>query len=574
MVDGFTDPSATILEGHTKTVDAVAFSADSNVLASCSGDGTVRIWNVFAGLCDRTFTNYTSLSGLVTLSPAGDMVSYPSLNETVEVRDTASGRRIQALGRCHGLSALKFSLDGKTVALGFQNGTIRLWDIFTASNLVLRASESAAPVCSLDFASDKKTLAVCFKNDSVEIWSIDTGQHQKTMAYKNCTSIQFWASSKELTILSDDGVVSQIDTTTWRSKSHPYWYGIGLWTTWWPWYSSNSSTKPKPVMAFGTVEPACAATSLAGGGIWVHPWPRDRYHVASSDLLSDIHLLSFSPNGTKLLSCHEDRIIRIWDRFYGGEGLLTTGEGFLTKAKSPIIGHAFSPNGTMFATLHHSGRVRITRLWPRDEKFLSTRFPGNLALAFSPDSRFLALASARGNVEIHNLEENTVRCYGREGEDLEIVALAFLDEDTLAFADRETNQVGTLRFKSDEPSTGVVANAVVEEYPFEYLPFEKRVFEAANGEDKPPRFLMRGSRFVAMDWGYLLGQGSSTKTELGLQGRMFVKNDWLELDGKGLIWLPPNSRPVCAAIHRDVIVLGQGTGFDLLIRFDLSRLPA
>ncbi|RSL50959.1 hypothetical protein CEP53_008622 [Fusarium sp. AF-6] len=307
----------------------------------------------------KAFTNYTSLSGLVTLSPAGDMVSYPSLNETVEVRDTASGRRIQALGRCHGLSALKFSLDGKTVALGFQNGTIRLWDIFTAGNLVLRASESAAPVCSLDFASDKKTLAVCFKNDSVEIWSIDTGQHQKTMAYKNC--------------------------------------------------------------------------------------------------------------------------------------------------------HAFSPYGTMFATLHHSGRVRITRLWPRDEKVLSTRFPGNLASAFSPDSRFLALASARGNVEIHNLEENTVRCYGREGEDLEIVALAFLDEDTLAFADRKTNQIGTLRFKSDEPSTSVVANAVVEEYPFEYLPFEKRVFEAANGEDKPPRFLMRGSRFVAMDWGYLLGQGSSTK---------------------------------------------------------------
>ncbi|EXA30507.1 hypothetical protein FOVG_18111 [Fusarium oxysporum f. sp. pisi HDV247] len=576
-VDGYTAPFATALEGHTETVDAVAFSADSNILASCSGDGTVRIWNIFAGLCAKTFTNYKSLSGLVTLSPAGDMVSYPCLNGTIEVRDTTSGRCIQVLERCHGLSVLKFSPDGKTVALGFQNGTVRLWDVFTDSNLVLKASESAAPACALDFASDKKTLAVCLKNDSIEVWSTDTGQRQKTMAFKNCTSVQFWCSSKELTILSDDGVVSQIDTTTWRSKFHPYWYSIGLWTTWWPWYSYSGSTKPKAVMAFGTVPPACAATSLAGRGIWIHPWPRDRYHVASSDLLSDIHLLSFSPDGTKLLSCHEDRIIRIWDRLYGGEGPLTTGEGFLARAESPIIGHAFAPNGTMFATLHLSGRVRITRLWPRDERLLSTRFPGNLALAFSPDSRFLALASPPGNIEIHSLEQGTVRSWTREGEDQETMALVFLDNDTLAFADSKTNQVGTLLFKSDELSTPAVTNAVVEEYPFEHLPFENRVFEAANGEDgprsKPPRFLMRGSRFVAMDWGYLLREDPSTTSELGLQRRMLVKNDWLELDGKGLIWLPPNCRPVSAAIHQDVIVLGQGTGFDLLIRFDLSRLP-
>jgi len=73
-----TGRAAGLLQGHTDYIRPVVFSSDSNALASCSGDGTVRIWDVqthqalFTGLC-----GYCSQ---LSFSPDGDtlVVSGPS----------------------------------------------------------------------------------------------------------------------------------------------------------------------------------------------------------------------------------------------------------------------------------------------------------------------------------------------------------------------------------------------------------------------------------------------------------------------------------------------------------------
>lgn len=66
------EPACQTLEGHTGWVVSIAFSPDGETLASCSIDGTIRLWEVETGKCltiltvDRPYEglNITGVTGI------------------------------------------------------------------------------------------------------------------------------------------------------------------------------------------------------------------------------------------------------------------------------------------------------------------------------------------------------------------------------------------------------------------------------------------------------------------------------------------------------------------------------
>jgi WD40 repeat protein len=124
-----------VLEGHTSYVNAVVFSADGQLLASASGDKTVRVWETATGACRSVLEGHTDEVNAVVFSADGQLLASASDDMTVRVWETATGACRSVLeSRSSYVYHLAFSLDGRV--LRTDQGDIPLPpDLYSTSSL-------------------------------------------------------------------------------------------------------------------------------------------------------------------------------------------------------------------------------------------------------------------------------------------------------------------------------------------------------------------------------------------------------------------------------------------------------
>jgi WD40 repeat protein len=165
---------------------SLAFSPDGKLLA-LGGQQQVEVWDAASGDEVRILAgDANDVQRALAFSPDGKMLATAGSGSVIQLWEIASGkercrfevemelpenRRIYGPGGQFPIGALAFSRDGRLLAAGCADNTVRLWDVRTAQEQP-PLSANLSVVCALTFTTDGKQL-VSFDYDGLKVaWSV------------------------------------------------------------------------------------------------------------------------------------------------------------------------------------------------------------------------------------------------------------------------------------------------------------------------------------------------------------------------------------------------------------------
>jgi eukaryotic-like serine/threonine-protein kinase len=358
------------LKGHSGAVMSVSLSPDGQRLASGSLDGTVKIWDSATGKELLTFKETVGGVWSVAFSPDGRRVASAGWDNMMRIWDSATRQELFALeGHAFAVTSVAFSPNGLHLASGSGDDAVKIWDIATGKE-IFSLKGHAGQINGVAFSPDGRRVASGSADKTVKIWDIATRKELFSLSHAGMVlCVAFSPNGHYLASGSGDDMVKIWDSVTGKEL-----------------LAHNGHASQSNSAGFGP-----AGRHLASGswGEVMRTWGPtfDKELLALKGHAPRIDGVAFSPTGLRLASGNGDSSVTIWDT--------ATGQLFDLKGHADAVTSvAFSPDGQRLASASDDTTVKIWDCATSGELFdLKGHAKAVTSVAFSPDGRRLASAS-------------------------------------------------------------------------------------------------------------------------------------------------------------------------------------
>ena len=153
----------------------ICFSPDGKLVACASNDNMIKIWDTKMGICTRRLIGHSNKVPSVCFSADGAFIISGSYDQTIKIWDNGTGNCIKTLvGHTDTVSSACFSADG-TIVASLSVKIIKLWDSRTG-DCIHTLTNDADGVRSICFSPKETLLAVGLDDGAIKLWDIGVAQ--------------------------------------------------------------------------------------------------------------------------------------------------------------------------------------------------------------------------------------------------------------------------------------------------------------------------------------------------------------------------------------------------------------
>ncbi|PVF91890.1 WD40 repeat-like protein [Serendipita vermifera] len=342
----------------------------------------------------QAWQGHTASVSSVAFSPDGRQIASGSTDRTIRVWDAKTGQPIGEPLRGHTQSvySVVFSPDGQQIASGSDDKTIRLWDAKTGHPIGQPLQGHTHWISSVAFSPDGWKIASGSHDKTIRLWDVKAGKpigppfqgHTEQVL-----SVAFSPDGQQIASSSQDHTIQLWDAKTGQPMGEP----------------------------------------LQG-----HTWT--------------VYSVAFSPDSQQIVSGSSDKTIRLWDAKTGQP----IGEPFLGHTEQ-VLSVAFSPDGQHIAS---SSSDQTIRLWnARTCQLLGEPLPGHThwvkSVAFSPDGRQVASGSTDRTIRLWDVQTCQLIGEPHRGHTKSISSVAFSPDGRQIASGSEDKAIQVWDAKTGQP---------------------------------------------------------------------------------------------------------------------------
>ena len=193
-----------LIEGF-RTVHQVAFSADGQLALLAADTDTTEVWRF------QTGKRLAQVPGtLAALSPDTQLLATGSQDGTIRIFQTDGGEVVRELGSHHDLvSGLAFSPDGKLIGSAGEDGSAQIYRV-DSGELMARLDGHTEALSGLWFSADgTRVLTTSFDHTAI-LWLLPDGRKTATWQHDESVTVAAFSADGRLAATADWGGVAKV----------------------------------------------------------------------------------------------------------------------------------------------------------------------------------------------------------------------------------------------------------------------------------------------------------------------------------------------------------------------------